>query len=310
MQRNRVLALAAAAGLALGGVGFAQQDTGGAAQPGQQGSSGQSSAQQGQQSSGAQSEMSGGGQQADQQISQQLEQIKQDPNTAADKLFVLMASLHNQAEIELSKRAQEKAKDEQVKQIAQKMEQDHNQANQQLQQAAQQLGLQLPQSLPKMKQEQIEIMAALPDDQFDKHYIAHLQAAHAMDLSKYAAVSQLSQNDQVKQYVQQQLPILLQHHQSVQQSAQALGLPGGGGSEAVPAGGRMPGDTQSDQQRSTPGQSAPGSSGSGATGGGTSGSGLGSGTGGPGATGAGSGSGATGASGTGATGGGSGTSGQ
>jgi putative membrane protein len=120
---------------------------------------------------------------------------------------------------------------------------DHTKAKGQLQQVAQQLGVQLPEQLPRMKQSTLQIMAALPADQFDKHYMAHLQAAHAKDVTKFSSCSQLSQNDQVKQFAQQQLPVLQQHLAHVNTSAQALGLPSG--TEAIQAGAKIEGTSGS-----------------------------------------------------------------
>src|SRR5262245_24828709 len=50
-----------------------------------------------------------GGQQMDQSINQQIQQFAQDPNTACDKLFVLMQAIDNQFEVQLAQQAQQKA---------------------------------------------------------------------------------------------------------------------------------------------------------------------------------------------------------
>jgi len=179
----------------------------------------------------------GAGGDADRMITDQLRSFAQDPRTAPDKLFVLHAAMGNQEEIELSRQAVQKASNNEVKQAAQHILDDHQKAQQQLQQVAQQVGVQLPSSLPEDKQQMIRILTSLPADQFEKHYISAMQADHAKEIIKFRACSQLSQNDQVKQYAQQQLPALQSHYDMVQQAAVALGLPGG--SEAIPASGRM-----------------------------------------------------------------------
>jgi len=180
-----------------------------------------------------------GGGDADRMITDQLRQFAQDPRTAGDKLFVLNAAMGNQEEVEFSRQAVQKAQNPEVKRVAQHILDDHQKAQQQLQPVAQQLGVQLPSSLPEDKQQMIQIISSLPADQFEKHYVAAMQADHAKEIIKFRACSQLLQNDQAKQYAQQQLPALQSHYEQVQQAAVALGLPGG--NEAIPAAGHIGG---------------------------------------------------------------------
>ena len=190
----------------------------------------------------AQSDLArGGGQQVDQSINQQIQQFAQDPNTACDKLFVLMSGIENQFEVQLAQQAQQKAQSQQVKDVAQRIVQDHQEALQKLQPIAQQLGVQLPQQLPAFKQEEIQIFTALPSDKFEKQFICMMQAGHAKAVTEYQGVAQLSDNDQVKQFAQQCLPKLKQHAQTIEQAAVAMGLPSSNYSEAQPAGGRLQG---------------------------------------------------------------------
>jgi putative membrane protein len=185
----------------------------------------------------------GQGRGSDMQINQQLMSFAQDPNTAADKCFVVMAAIDNEFEIQSGQAALQKSQNDQVKQVAQKMVDDHTKAKAALQTVAQALNVQLPDQLPRMKQAELAIMNALPADQFDKNYMAHLQAAHAKDVTKFNSVSQLAQNDQVKQFAQQQLPVLQAHASHVNQTAQALGLPSG--MEPVTAGAKIQGSSDS-----------------------------------------------------------------
>lgn len=257
-RRNTPAILAAAAGMILSGAAWAQQDAAGGQADQQR--PGQSQRDQGQ------GQGRGQGRGADMQINQQLQKFAEDPSTAADKLFVVMAAIDNEFEIQAGRQAQQKSQNEQVKQIAKRLVDDHTKAQQQLQQVAQQLQVQLPEQLPRIKQSTLQIMTALPEDQFDKQYLAHLQAAHAQDVTKFNAVSQMAQNEQVKQYAQQQLPVLQQHLQHINQSAQALGLPRG--TEAVPAGATIQGGGAGSSGGAESGGAGSGGAGSGgATGG-------------------------------------------
>jgi putative membrane protein len=271
MRKHTPAILAAAAGMIFTTAAFAQETGGQSDQQGQ--GQGQSQPGEGQ----GQGQGRGQGRGADMQINQQIQKFAEDPGTAADKLFVVMAAIDNEFEIQSAQAAQQKSQNDQVKQVAQKMVDDHTKAKQQLQQVAQQLQVQLPEQLPRMKQATLQVMNALPADQFDKHYMAHLQSQHARDVTKFNATAQLSQNDQVKQFAQQQLPVLQQHFAHVNQTAQALGLPSG--MEAVQAGAKIQGDSSGHGAHGTSGSgssgSGSGSSGSGSGGSGASGSGAG-----------------------------------
>jgi len=110
--------------------------------------------------------------------------------------------------------------------------------------------------------------------------------APGFDVTKFNSVSQLSQNDQVKQFAQQLLPVLQQHAQHVNQTATAMGLPSG--MEAMQAGAKIEGSGASGSSsggQSDSGHSAHGAGGSSSSSGGASGS-TGSGSSGSGASGA------------------------
>jgi len=238
-------------------------------------------AQQGAAAAGAAA--TGQGQQVDQQLMQQYQQISSDPKMAPAKLWVLETALHNQAELQLSQQAQQKAKSDQVKQIAQKMVQDHQKMGQMLQPVAQQMNLQVPQSLPSLKQQQLQAMTALEGEQFDKKYIAHLHMAHARDVASFQAASNMDDAEQVKQFATQHLPMLQQHKQQVMQTAMAMKVIGQDSGEAQPAGSRVPAhsgsSTDAPPRIETP-RSGSGASGSGSPGGAApSGSGTGTGAG-------------------------------
>ena len=180
------------------------------------------------------------GQQADMQIMRQLQQIQQSPEMAGDKLFVIGAAIDNMYETQFSQQAAEKAQNPEVKKLAQMIAQDHQQAGQKLQQVAQQLQVQLPQNLPSMKQQEIQILASLPSEQFDKAYVAKMVETHAKDVACFTNQTSLAQNQQLKQFVTQALPKLQEHQQHATRAAQAVGLNLQG--EAVQAGARQSGN--------------------------------------------------------------------
>ena len=220
MSRKTTVVLAATASLVIGAATVAQQSG--------QGRSG--SSDQGRQR----------GRQIDQQISQLLDQIAQDPKTAADKLFLLNAAIHTQAEIELAREVAQKSQNEQVKKMAQNLVQQLKQTNDQLQQTARSLGLQLPQELAQAAVQEVQIVAALPGDQIDRQYTAQVQADNAQDVSQYQSESQIAQDPQVKRFAQDQVRGAQQRTRDANQTAEGMGMRGG--EEAQPAAGTVKGN--------------------------------------------------------------------
>ncbi|MDB5303369.1 MAG: outer membrane protein [Phycisphaerales bacterium] len=172
---------------------------------------------------------------------QQVKQvIQQGGPTAPDKLFLLHTAMESKFDRKVNETAAQKSQNPQVKQIAQRMLQDSQQMQQQLQQAAQQAGVQIPQTdSTGVKDSMIQMYTSLPADQFDQRYIAYVNSCKARDLAAFQAEARIAQVPAVKQFAQQALPTIQQHHQQVQQTATALGVIAPG--EAVPAGGQIPG---------------------------------------------------------------------
>ena len=187
---------------------------------------------------GASDQSAQGGRQADDQIHQILTQIAQDPKTAADKLFLLTAAMHNQAEIELAREVAQKTQNPQVKKMAQNMVQQLQKTHEQIQQTAQAVGLQLPRDLNQAAVQEVQIVAALPADQLDRQYTARAQADNAQDTSQYQSEAQIAQDPQVKRFAQEQAQGMQQRSQDANQTARGLGM--AGGEEAQPAGGNIP----------------------------------------------------------------------
>jgi len=165
-----------------------------------------------------------------------------DPQTACDKLFVLGTAVDGMWEVRLSQQAEQKTQNPKIKELAQKMIQDHQQLNQKLEQVAQGLGVRVPQALPRLKQEELQIFAALPEQDYDKAYIAQLHIGHAKAIAAFHAASELAKNEQVKQFAAANLPTLKEHLRMVKEEAVVLGI-ARDTDEAQPAGAHIPANT-------------------------------------------------------------------
>jgi putative membrane protein len=188
-------------------------------------------------------------------INRLMAEIAKDPDTAADKLFILTAALHNQAELELARKVMKVSKNDQVRQMAQQIIQEREKATQQLQQVAKAVGLELPEELAQAAVAEIEIVAALPADQLDQQYAARQQAANARDMSSYHSAAELARNPQVKKLASDQVPMIERRGQRADATARAVGVRGPEGSgEAQPAAERQQGERQQKEQQRQPQQ--------------------------------------------------------
>ena len=244
----------AAVGLGLGAVARAQQQqdqapdrSGQTAQRDQAGQDQQGTSDQarqaGQSSRRGQGDQQGRGQAgqsqpADRQIEQILSKIAEDPNTAADKVFLLTAVLNNQVQIQLAQQVMQKTQNDNVKRLAQRMVQELSKEDQDLRQVAQSMGIQIPEGLARADALEVDIVVALPQDQMDKAYTAAVKADGASDMSSFQSEGQIAQNPRVRQIAQDQYRSQQGRSQQAMQTAQGLGMQGG---DAQPAGARLQG---------------------------------------------------------------------
>jgi hypothetical protein len=240
MTSRTHLALVAAAALALGSFSIAQQRDTGAGAAGTGAAAAPAAAPAA--GAGAQAQQQGGA--ADQQaMQQQFQQIAQDPNTAADKLFVLCAAHESLMCQQVSQQVAAKAQNNDVKQLAQQHVQKEQQTQQRLQTVAQSLQLQLPQQISPMEQQIVQIFSSIPADQLEKHFVSGVNAESAKNIVALQSCAQLSQNDAIKRFAQEELATAQQQRQQAIAAAQKLGIPTG--TEAITAGAKIAPDSSS-----------------------------------------------------------------
>jgi putative membrane protein len=182
----------------------------------------------------------GRGQAADRQIEQLLSKIAEDPDTAADKVFLLTAVLNNQVQIQLAQQVMQKTQNNQVKRLAQRMVQELSKEDQDLRQLAQSMGVQIPEGLARADALEVDIVAALPADQIDKAYVSSVEADGANDMSSFQSQGQIGQDQRVRQIAQEEYRTQQARSQEATQTGQALGMRGG--SDAQPAGANLRGN--------------------------------------------------------------------
>lgn len=196
----------------------------------------------------------------------------------ADQNMMREIAYANLAEIEAGKLAQSKAKNEQVRDFAQKMIDDHTKAQENLQQLAQAKGVTLPTQPDRKHQAALKKLEALEGEQFDKRYMAQGGVGDHRNTHRLLERTQKRATDpELQALATEMLPVINQHLALAQEvretttgASGASGATGSGGTSGTPGatGGDTsgtPGTTGSGGTSGTPGASgssgAPGVSG-------------------------------------------------
>ena len=141
----------------------------------------------------------------------------------SSKQFLEKMAKGSQGEVQLAQMAESKASNQQVKDFAKKLEQDHTQLNQQMQSAFSQYGMSMPQPMTQQQQQLQSRLQNMSGSQFDHAFINAAVKEHTKDVQEVQHHLQTAQNDQVKQLLQQALPVLQQHLQTAKQLQSQLG---------------------------------------------------------------------------------------
>jgi putative membrane protein len=134
-----------------------------------------------------------------------------------DKDFMKHAAIGDAAEIGLGQMAQQKGSDPQVKQFGARMVKDHSTADDQLKGLAQSQQVSLPTSLDPEHEATKDRLSKLSGAQFDQAYIRTMVQDHTKTIDQFKREAQQGQDQSVKQFAQQSLPILESHLKEAQQ---------------------------------------------------------------------------------------------
>jgi len=130
---------------------------------------------------------------------------------SADRDFLENAAQAGHMEIAGSKLALQKAKDPDLRALAQKIIEDHEKAGQQLASLAQSKGYEAPTEPSLVQQAKLKALG-LRDDSFDKAYVDEIGvSAHEDAVKLFGEASNDVKDPDIKQFAIQTLPILQQH---------------------------------------------------------------------------------------------------
>lgn len=131
--------------------------------------------------------------------------------TALDREFIIMAAQGNNAEIQTSQLALERATDEAVRQYAQRMIDEHTAANQELEPLAAERGVELPTTPSSFDAAVLERLSQVPDAEFDRAYMDTQVNAHLKSLAVFRTGAQQVEDTALQSYARTLLPTIGEH---------------------------------------------------------------------------------------------------
>lgn len=118
----------------------------------------------------------------------------------------------NIAEIETAKLAQEKSKNDEVREFAKKMVDDHTKAQEDLEKIAQSKDVKLPSEPDAKHQAAIKKLSDLSEEEFDKRYVAQAGLSDHRDAHRLLErVSKQAKDDDLKQYAAKTVAAVDEH---------------------------------------------------------------------------------------------------
>jgi putative membrane protein len=125
--------------------------------------------------------------------------------------FMTEAARGGMAEVELSRTAQTKAQNAEVKAFAQKMVQDHSNANTEIKALAAKKNVTLPTEMDAAHKTMAETMAKLSGAEFDKAYVNAMVADHEKSVALFQTQANSGTDADAKALAAKTLPTLKMH---------------------------------------------------------------------------------------------------
>ncbi|HJU15625.1 MAG TPA: DUF4142 domain-containing protein [Stellaceae bacterium] len=141
--------------------------------------------------------------------------------SSQDQKFVTAAGAANLAEVQLGKLAEQKAANPAVKEFGRWMATDHTLANKRL------AAVTGTQQQPKLTTQQISLKQKLQNlngAQFDRQYVQAMVNSHEKAIKKFTTETQKGQDQALKSYASNMLPVLHQHLKEAQKLESASGV--------------------------------------------------------------------------------------
>ena len=128
-----------------------------------------------------------------------------------DAKFMTKAASGGMMEVQLGQIAQQKAKDQRVKNFGAMMVRDHTKANDELKALAATKNIALPTALSDDHQKHVNDMEKMTGADFDKHYISMMVDDHKEDIGDFEKASGSAADADIKAFASKTLPVLRTH---------------------------------------------------------------------------------------------------
>lgn len=139
----------------------------------------------------------------------------------ADQSFLRNTMENNEAQVRMSRLAEQKSSSQDIKQFSQQMVKVHTDLDTQLQPVAKKLNVEAPKGPSKKEKKEIAKLQDLSGPAFDSAYIEDMANEQQQSLKQFHDEGEDSQNPALQQAVKQDTPILDQHLQVLDKIAQA-----------------------------------------------------------------------------------------
>ena len=130
---------------------------------------------------------------------------------SSDISFVREASASGKEEVELGRLLTEKATNQQLKDFGRKIMEDHSQANDKLARIASQKGIELASEPTLGERHELKNLEKLSGEKFDAAARDYAIKDHRADIKRFRDAQTKLQEGDLKQFVEQTLPVLEEH---------------------------------------------------------------------------------------------------
>jgi putative membrane protein len=145
---------------------------------------------------------------------------------AEDRDFITMAASSGMMEVQASRMALEKSKNNHVRDFAQRMIDDHMKANEELRNIARTAGMsELPTAMVQVHASHMDRLQALGGVEFDREFVAQAGVAgHTEAIDLFEKASRDAANPEIRAFAEKQLPTLREHLEQSQKLAKTVGV--------------------------------------------------------------------------------------
>jgi putative membrane protein len=145
-----------------------------------------------------------------------------DKLSRADEKFVKEAAEGGMLEVELGKLAADKATNDEVKAFGRRMQEDHSKANEELKQIADNKDVKIPSALEGKQKRTLDRLSKLSGSEFDRQYMRTMVDDHKEDVKAFQREADKAKDPDIKQFAGKYAPIIKEHLQLAQSTAEQL----------------------------------------------------------------------------------------